>query len=126
MTGADDVESAITLQRQLQDLFTHRGFMLRKWNLSEPLILQAIFPELCESKEVHSILGSEQDYTKTCGLEWNTATNTLHITISKMPPSGTVTKRILVSDIAKVFDILGWIAPATVTMKIILQRVWEE
>ena len=125
LTGADDVESAITLQRQLQDLFAHGGFMLRKWNSSEPLVLQAILPELLESKEVHSISGLEKGYTKTLGLEWNTAIDTFRVTISKFPPSETVTKRILISDIAKVFDVLGWFAPATVSMKILLQRVWE-
>ena len=57
LTGADDAESVITLQRQLQDLFTHGGFMLKKWNSSEPLVLQAILPELLESKKVHSIPG---------------------------------------------------------------------
>ena len=103
LTGADNVESAIALQRELQDLFTHGGFMLRKWNSSEPLVLQSISPELLESKEVHSISGLEKDYTKTLGLEWNTTTDTFHITISKLLPSEAVTKRILVSDIAKVF-----------------------
>ena len=126
LTGANNVESAITLQRQLQDLFLHGGFMLRKWNSSEPLVLQAIFPDLRESKEVHSISSSEQDYTKTLGLEWNTTTDMFHITISKLPPSEAMTKRILISDIAKVFDVFGWFAPATIGMKILPQRVWEQ
>lgn len=86
--------------------------MLRKWSSSEPLVLQAIFPDSCESKEVHSISTSEQDYTKTLSLEWNIATNMFHITISELPSSEVVTKRIHISDIAKVFDVFGWFAPA--------------
>ena len=125
LTSADDVESAITLQRQLQNLFAHGGFIHKKWNSSEPLVLQAILPELLESKEVHSISGLEKDYTKTLGLEWNTATDTFRVTVSRLPPSETVTKRILVSDIVKVLNVLGWFAPATVSMKILLQRVLE-
>ena len=35
LTGADSVQEAIELQRQLQDLFTEGGFFLRKWNSSE-------------------------------------------------------------------------------------------
>ena len=126
LTGADDVETTITLQRQLQDLFTRGGFMLRKWNSSEPRVLQTISPELRESREVRSISDSGYDYAKTLGLEWNTNTDSFRITISSLPPSEVVTKRILVSDIAKVFDILGWFAPTIVHMKILLQRVWEE
>lgn len=82
-------------------------------------------PEFRESKQVHPISTSEQDRTKTLGLEWNTSTDMFHIAVSGLPPSETVTKRILVADIAKVFDALGWFAPATICMKILLQRVWE-
>ena len=121
LTGAEDIESAITLQRQLQDLFTSGG---RKWNSSEPLVLQAIFPDLRESREIHPISDSS-GYTSTLGVNWNTVNDTFHISISSSPPSDIVTKRILASDIAKVFDVLGWFAPTTVYMKILLQRVWE-
>ena len=73
---------------------------------------------------MHSIsdVGS---YTKTLGLEWNTTTDMFHLTISKSPPPSIVTKRALASDIVKVFDVLGWFSPATITMKILLQRLWE-
>ena len=37
-----------------------------------------------------------------------------------------LTKRRLVSDIARVFDALGWYSPAIVKVKILLQRFWEE
>ena len=69
---------------------------------------------------------SEQDHTKTLCLEWNTTTDMFHITISKLPLSEAMTKRILISDIAKVFDVFGWFAPATIGMKILLQSVWEQ
>ena len=32
----------------------------------------------------------------------------------------------LVSDIARIFDALGWFSPAVVKVKILLQRLWEE
>ena len=124
LTGSDNIESAITLQRQLQDLLACGGFLLRKWNSNESLVLEAIWPEIQESKEVHSISGSQ--HTQTLCLEWNTSTDMFYITTSKLLPTESMTKRILVSDIAKVFDILGWSAPAVVSVKILLQRLWEE
>ena len=36
-----------------------------------------------------------------------------------------MTKRSVVSDVAKVFDALGLFSPTTVKMKILLQRLWE-
>ena len=46
LTGADSTEEAIKLQRQLQDLFSHGGFLLRKWNSNDQVVLQHISPEL--------------------------------------------------------------------------------
>ena len=37
-----------------------------------------------------------------------------------------VTKRALLSDIGKTFDVLGWYSPTIIRAKILLQRVWEE
>ena len=125
LTGADNIESAITLQRQLQDLFTCGGFLLRKWNSSEPSVVDAIFPELREMKEVHSISDSEQGYTKTLGLEWDTKIDMFQITLAELPPLENLNKRMLVSNVSKVFDVFGWFAPVTIRMKILPQRVWE-
>ena len=35
-------------------------------------------------------------------------------------------KHTLVSDIAKTFDVLGWVSPTVIKAKIFLQRLWEE
>ena len=35
LTGTDSTEEAIELQRQLQDLFSHGGFLLCKWNSND-------------------------------------------------------------------------------------------
>ena len=42
-----------------------------------------------------------------------------------VPPTDCVIKRVVVSDIATVFDVLGWFSLVTVKMKILLQRILE-
>ena len=37
-----------------------------------------------------------------------------------------LTKQVLVSDIARIFDILGWFSSAVIKVKVLLQRLWEE
>ena len=125
LTGADDIKTAASLLSQLQGLFARGDFLLCKWNSNEVTVLQGIAPELCECGDVHSI-SDTNDYTKTLGLEWNTVTDQFRLTVSDFPATEVVTKRILVSDIAKVFDVLGWFSPATICMKILLQRLWEQ
>ena len=124
LTGADSTEAAIELQKQLQDLFSQGGFLLRKWNSSDPTVLQHVAPELKDLQVMHSITDTET-YTKTLGIEWNSNSDHFRLTIADLPPLTNVTKRLLVSDIAKTFDVLGWFSPSIVKVKILLQRLWE-
>ena len=64
-------------------------------------------------------------YTKTLGIEWNTVLDHFRLTISAISPPGQVTKRLLISDVSKIFDVFGWLSPCTVKMKIQFQRLWE-
>ena len=36
------------------------------------------------------------------------------------------TKRSIISDVSKTFDILGWVAPAVLSMKILYQQLWQK
>ena len=124
LTGADTTEQAIELQKQLQDLLARGGFILCKWNSNNPLILQHSPDDLKESQSLHS-LPESTEYTKTLGIEWNTVSDQFRLTISPLPPLDNVTKRFLISDVSKTFDVFGWFAPSTILMKILFQRLWE-
>lgn len=124
LTGADSVEEAVKLQCQLQDLFGKGGFILRKWDSSDPRVLHHVSPELKNSQSTYGIPDPDQ-YTKALGIEWNATMDHFHFTVSDLPSLSSMTKRALVSDIAKLFDVLGWFSPTIVTMKILLQQTWE-
>ena len=125
LTGADTEEEAVELQDQLQSLFAEGGFLLRKWHCSEPRVLQHIKPELRDSQSFHP-MPDPKDYTKMLGIEWNPGLDHFRMTIADLPSLDTPTKRTLVSDIAKTFDVLGWVSPTIIKAKIFLQRLWEE
>ena len=59
-------------------------------------------------------------------MEWNAKLDHFCLTITDLPPHENLTKRALASDIAKMFDVLGWFAPVTIKAKILLQGLWEE
>ena len=52
LTGADSVEEAIKLQKELQTMFDRGGFTLSKWNSSNTAVLQHVPADL---KESHSL-----------------------------------------------------------------------
>ena len=125
LTGADTVDEAIEVHNQLQSLFNEGGFLLRKWNSSESAVLQHISPDLLYSNSTY-VISDTEGYTKTLGLEWNTNMDHFRLTVADLPPLENVTKHLLVSDIAKTFDVLGWFAPSIIKAKILLQRLWEQ
>jgi hypothetical protein len=125
LTGADSVQDAIGLQQQLQDLFAKGGFLLRKWISSELTVLDHIPIELKGANPTQQLPDSDQ-YTKTLGIEWNASQDHFRLTVAELPPIANLTKRALVSDIAKTFDVLGWFSPTIIKIKILLQRLWEQ
>ena len=127
LTGADTITEAIALQNQLQSLFSKGGFILRKWNSNKDKVLKHVPHDLKDTPTVQSLPSPNTgEYTKTLGIEWNVKMDHFRLTIAKLPPLDHVTKRMLVSDIAKTFDVLGWFAPAVIKVKILLQRLWEQ
>ena len=124
LTGADSLPEAIQLRRELQDLSQRGGFLLRKWNSSDPAVLQDIPAELKDVNALHS-MPSPDTYTKTLGIEWNTRLDHFRLTVSSPPKPDDLTKRTLISDVARTFDVLGWFSPATIKLKILFQRLWE-
>lgn len=106
LAGANDVDNAVSLQHQLLKLFSRGGFLLRKWNSSDPVVLEKIDPNLWDSMEVLNISGCEE-YAKTLGLEWNTTLDHFRINVVTSPSPEILTKRVLVSCVSKIFDVLG-------------------
>ena len=95
LTGSDSIQGAIELQSELQELFSRGGFLLRKWNTSEPSILQHIAPELRDAKCTLSISNPDQ-CTKTLGVEWISAHDQFRLMIADLPQIDILTKRALV------------------------------
>lgn len=124
LTGADSVHDAIKLQKQLQSLFLKGGFLLRKWNSSESAVLKHISSDLKDSQSMQ-LMPDEDQYTKTLGIEWNARQDHFRLTVADLPPMTNITKRALVSDVAKTFNVLGWFSPTIIKVKILLQRLWE-
>ena len=124
LTGSDSSERAVALQ-ELQELLGRGGFLLCKWNSSEPAVMASIASELKDAQSTLAI-SSPDNYTKTLGLEWNSTSDQFRLTVSELPPTEGLTKRLLVSDVAKTFDVLGWYLPTIIKAKILLQMLWSE
>ena len=66
----------------------------------------------------------DQDYKiKTLGLAWKPNADHFQF-FSNFDNRGSITKRQLLSDTAKLFDPVGWFGPIVIKFKILLQKLW--
>lgn len=122
LTGADTHVAAIRLKDELLELMQSGGLPLLKWASNSPQVLSTI-PE--ERKEIRSSLDIELDDTvKTLGVYWHPGQDYFGFRVSLGESDGVVTKRNMLSAIAKIYDPLALLAPIIVTAKMYLQQLW--
>ena len=125
LTGAKSIEDAVELQSQLRKLFDAGRFVLRKWKSSELEVTKHIPHQLLDDRTTQRIK-CEDSFTKVLGIKWDSESDSFRPLLSTFAQIQSLTKRALISDIARLFDVLGWCAPAMIKPKILLQRLWEE
>ncbi|XP_066590640.1 uncharacterized protein [Prorops nasuta] len=95
--GAHDVKQLSSVRVQIIALLAKGGFSLSKWAFNQP--------------------------GKVLGIYWDHGDDSFRFRVS--PSSiGVLTKRILLSENAKIFDPLGWISPLVITLKQLMQSTW--
>lgn len=93
---------------------------MRKWRTNDSRVLTHL-TERCKTEEL--LIVDKEGALKTLGLLWDARSDRLQYRINT-EQCQTVTKRIVLSKIAQVFDPLGLIAPLLISGKIIMQRLW--
>lgn len=121
LTGANSVEEAISIREEITKILEWGCFELRKWVSNEPQILEGI-SNTSQSTILH--LG-ENENTKTLGLVWLPKCDSVSYNINVNTSLTTVTKRSILSSIAKIYDPLGLLAASLIIPKIILQQLWQ-
>ncbi|CAH0732054.1 unnamed protein product, partial [Brenthis ino] len=115
------LDEALEAKAQIIELLELGHFQLRKWASNIPELLSDIPQEECllSSK---TFTGHDSCSLKVLGLKWEPTTDTFSFDVkSSIRPC---TKRVILSEIAKIFDPLGFLAPLTIKAKCLLQRLW--
>ncbi|XP_062703648.1 uncharacterized protein LOC134286094 [Aedes albopictus] len=123
LSGAKTIQEAIECRQQLQTLLARGGFPVHKWCANDEAILQDV-PEAEREKLVLLDDLSANEVMKTLGLTWNPRSDEFLFCQSPSSEESAVTKRQLFSEIAKMFDPLGLLAPITVLAKRLMQQTW--
>lgn len=119
VSGSPSIEVALATQQQLIELFAKGGFELRKWAANHPNLLK----HLSEDQSQIPIPFDNDIAVKILGLQWIPATDSFSYSVCTF--SSNCTKRSLLSDIARLFDPLGFLSPLIMVAKSIIQQLWS-
>ncbi|XP_059051290.1 uncharacterized protein LOC131846089 [Achroia grisella] len=128
MSGQDTVTEAVEVAKNITSILRKGGFNLQKWSSNSAEFLQQF---QSSERSTHIKLDMKVHGTiRALGLTWNMGEDKLeyHHNFPSPPPSASVkiTKRNILGEIQRLFDPLGWLAPAMIPAKIIIQRLWME
>ncbi|GIY71759.1 DUF1758 domain-containing protein [Caerostris darwini] len=70
-------------------------------------------------------LSIDDDTVNTLGILWHPASDVFSFKVNSLFLEGTLTKRTLLSTIAKTFDPLGWLSPIKIHSKLLMQKLWK-
>ncbi|XP_058840688.1 uncharacterized protein LOC131696164, partial [Topomyia yanbarensis] len=124
LSGGDSVNEIQTAAEQLTQLLDSGGFQLHKWCSNSAEFLESIPDELREKQSTLEMSGAN-DVIKTLGLLWNPSSYELAFRINPIQAQTAITKRHILSEMSKIYDPLGLLAPATLVSKLLMRELWK-
>ncbi|XP_052901349.1 uncharacterized protein LOC128307507 [Anopheles moucheti] len=121
LSGADDVTLAKAKVVQIYQMLDSAGMKIRKWASNSLDVLSDI--PICDKaiQDTHELQDSS---VSTLGLIWDTGSDTLRFKVQIPDPEPNLTKRMILSYIARTFDPLGLLGPTILVAKLFMQRLW--
>ena len=124
--GAASNEEATLLYQEISSMLEKGSFYLRKWRSNSSQVLGSIPSSIQETMPTLELTDQHSaTYPKALGVSWDSGRDTMFTNIG-LPQEFKQTKRGVISDVARTFDVLGWITPAILPMKILYRELWKE
>ncbi|XP_045769764.1 uncharacterized protein LOC123870481 [Maniola jurtina] len=122
LSGCSSQSEALELQQELIRLMQSGGYELRKWISNDPVLLRDLpddhqqVPHLFDNPDMQSL-------TSVLGVQYNPVEDVFSFR-TDLTHGPSVTKRKILSTIARMYDPSGWITPVLFRAKCFLQRLW--
>ncbi|XP_055308873.1 uncharacterized protein LOC129572795, partial [Sitodiplosis mosellana] len=114
--SVDTIDEAKKIIKDMTATLSKYGFPLRKWKANDEAILDEVDPNDQDS--------SPSNVFKTLGVQWQPSSDEFLFVPVEFKNTEKWTKRTILSEIAKLFDPLGWLSPCIVMAKMFMQELW--
>ena len=122
LSGSNSVIEAAELQDENVKTLDKAKMQLRKWVSNEPELIERLPTDLRGSESAN--LFEDHATIKTLGIVWEYSSDYFKFNLCLPKINPPMTKRELLSEIAKLFDPIGRFAPLTIKGKLWIQRLW--
>lgn len=112
----DSEAEAIQMKQQLTALLKLGGFPLPMWRSNCKNLLET---------ETDEKLVTEWDSTSVLGIAWNYRADEFSFKVQSRIQPDVLTKRIVTSEAARIYDPQGYVVPITVRAKMFIQELWK-
>ena len=119
LTGEDSSQEVCHLIRESSAIMSSASFTLSKLKSNDPLV-----GTMLENEFANKTLTNESAI-KVLGIKWISAVDSFAFDSIAIPDGLTVTKRVVLSFIARLFDPLGLVTPFVMTVKCLFQELWK-
>ncbi|XP_017475903.1 PREDICTED: uncharacterized protein LOC108366116 [Rhagoletis zephyria] len=122
LSGSHSLPKAYEALSQVIQALNSAGFPLKKITANHPEILKDINKEnLLDS---NFLIFEKESTTKTLGIQWNAISDKFSYTLESISAQSAITKRPILSVVAKLFDPAGRLSPIMIEAKILIQELW--
>ncbi|XP_076225077.1 uncharacterized protein LOC143174689 [Nomia melanderi] len=101
LTGAYTMEEARHIQHQIGELLQRGGLNIRQWASNEPALLKGL-----REDQIHPRILGDDTTMKALGISWDARNDAIRYAV-ELQVVGKVSKRTILSTIAKIFDLLS-------------------
>ncbi|XP_018301866.1 uncharacterized protein [Mycetomoellerius zeteki] len=121
ITGADTIDEARAIRDEVIVLLTRGGFTIRQWASNEERVINDL-----ATGALHVGFTFDGDRSlKTLGVTWCARNDEIRYSVRSIEITRQLTKRRVLSEIAKIYDPLGLLGPIVFYAKKLMQDVWR-
>ena len=118
LSSEDSEDQAKTRADEIEEILREGGMNTKGWTFSG---------EKKDLKELGSLKDEELETgERVLGVFWEPGRDVFKFSINFKPGPANITRRIVLSQVARIYDPCGWLTPFLLKAKILLRETWED
>lgn len=119
VVGVNTIEEGIKVRNHIRYILARSGMPLCKWSANHSDLLVGL-----PQKDVEPVDDEDNHITKKLGIGYKPNSDDFCYHLKPMKDEMIITKASVLSEIASIYDPIGWIGPVVLTAKLLMKKLW--